>query len=477
MIKRMTKTTNWWNSLISTLWFVPTLFVATGIALAILLVATDYFIGSPLKALPAFFDIQPSAARDIMAVVAGSSITVAGTVFSITIIALTLASTQFSPRILRNFMRDAGNQAVLGALIGIFAYCIVVLRTIRDGGGEPKFEFVPATAVFFGVIFALCGVGCLIYFIHHVAISIQATSIISSIANETITEIRKTFPKTIESANISSREGKLLAEKPAMTISADLSGYVQNVDAEQLIKLAEKLQIVLKMQRRIGQFTIEGLPVLEIYHEKSQIDLEDRKLVELKEAYDIGTFRTIEGDPAFGLRQIVDIALKALSPAINDSTTAITCVDYLTAIMIRIAERPSCPSFLFSNGELRLVMEAQRFEDFFDLAYNQIRQNAGGNVAVILRLLNSVNILSKINVNLAIEEERRERYEIMQTQARLLFELAEKTVGSVEDLQPVQRYYLRVKKSLNERNSKPEFQSLSAKSKKGQTKSALSDPF
>ena len=449
----MTKTKNLWNRVVSTLWFVPTVFAVSGVLLGILLVAYDYFIGSPFQFLPLFFGVQASGARDILAVIAGSSITVAGTVFSITIVALTLASTQFSPRILRNFMRDSGNQAVLGALVGIFAYCIVVLRTIREGI-DAQNDFVPSTAVFFAVIFGFCGIGCLIYFIHHVATSIQATSIIALIANDTIREIRRTFPNECEIGKPDKKTSELLRKPPVTAVVSDSSGYVQNADSEALSKIAESFDIVLKMQRRIGQFTIEGLPILEIYSHDPSFKLSEEAVSEMRAAYDISSFRTVEGDVAFGLRQIVDIALKALSPAINDSTTAITCIDYLTAVMILIANRPSCASHLYENGKLRLLIEQQCFEDFFDLAFNQIRQNAGGNVAVILRQLNSVNILSKVNVNLPFRDERKERHLIMQTQARLLYELALETIRADADIQVVKRYYERVEKSLNERKAK-----------------------
>ena len=190
----MTKTKNYWNSLIATLWFVPTLLVAGGVFLALLFVGIDYFIGGQLGYFPRLFGVQPSGARDMLAVIAGSAITVAGTAFSITIVALTLASTQFSPRILRNFMRDTGNQVVLGLLVGVFAYCIIVLRTIREGGDDPNSDFVPSVAVVFGVVLGLAAIGSLIYYIHHIASSIQATSIIALISEETIAEIRRTFP-------------------------------------------------------------------------------------------------------------------------------------------------------------------------------------------------------------------------------------------------------------------------------------------
>ncbi len=447
----MTKARNYWNSLVATLWFVPALLVAGGIALALLLVGADYFIGSQLGYFPDWFGVQPSGARDVLAVIAGSSITVAGTAFSITIVALTLASTQFSPRILRNFMRDTGNQVVLGILVGVFAYCIVVLRTIRDGGDNPSADFVPSLSVVFGVFLGLVSIGSLIYYIHHIAASIQATSIIAFITEETIAEIRKTFPVLPKENKIDEPTKKRLEEKDYFTVNSNIIGYVQNADTTGLVEIAERYDLILKMQRRIGQFTIRDLPLLYVFPNDELFKLSPEIENKMRDAYDIGTYRTVEGDVAFGLRQIVDIALKALSPSINDSTTAVTCVDYLTAVLSALAKRPSCPSNVFKNGNLRLIIEQQKFEDFFDLAFNQIRQNAAGNVAVILRQLNSINILSKINLELKDEEERAERHELMKQQAALLFDLARASVKAEQDLETVTRYYNRVQKSLAER--------------------------
>ena len=450
----MTKSKNYWNSLVATLWFVPALLVVSSIILALFFVGIDYLIGDRLGYFPRLFGVQPSGARDMLAVIAGSAITVAGTAFSITIVALTLASTQFSPRVLRNFMRDTGNQIVLGLLVGIFAYCIIVLRTIRDGGDNSSADFVPSVAVMFGVVLGLVAIVSLIYYIHHIAASIQATSIIAHITEETIREIRRTFPVLPDTSEMDEKTEKRINGADFLTVTADTNGYVQNADTTALIKLAEENDLILKMQRRIGQFSIKDLPILHVFPDRKKFKLSPKLEIKLRDTYDIGTYRTVEGDPAFGLRQIVDIALKALSPSINDSTTAIICVDYLTAILSVLAKRPSCPSNIFKNGKLRLIVEQQRFEDFFDLAFNQIRQNAKGNVAVILRQLNSINILSKMNLELVCEDERAERHDLMIHQAALLYDLAMETVKAEDDLNTVTRYYARVQKSLAERKQK-----------------------
>jgi uncharacterized membrane protein len=444
----MTKTQNFWKGLTATLWFIPALLAVCGGLLGLLMVAVDYYAGS-LGYFPHFLDVQPSGARDMLAVVAGSMITVAGTVFSITIVALTLVSTQFSPRILRNFIRDTGNQVVLGAFVGIFAYCIVVLRTIRENGaGDGGVGFVPSIAVAFGVVFGLSGIGFLIYFIHHVATSIQATSIISQIADETVSEIEENYALRYDEKQYDAQITAGLRVKKWHKIPSAETGYLQNADTDALFELARKHDLIVQMRRRVGEFTIHGLPLLQVSPRGEDFAPDEKLIAEFNAAYAIGNFRTVEGDVAFGLRQIVDISLKALSPAINDTTSALSCIDYLTAILVCLAKRPSRPPLYFCEDELRLVVNQQRFEDYFDLAFNQIRQNASGNVAVILRLLYALEVLGKANQNFNDEDERTERHDLLETQARLLFGLAERTIGADSDLQAVERHYNHVKETL-----------------------------
>ena len=443
----MTKAQNYWKRLTSTLWFIPTLLTLGGALLGLLLVAFDYYFDTRIDSFSKFWEVQPSGARDMLAVVAGSMITVAGTVFSITIVALTLASTQFSPRILRNFMRDSGNQIVLGVFVGIFAYCIVVLRTIRESDNESA-NFVPTLAVAVGVVLGLVGVGFLIYYIHHIGTSIQATSIISQIAAETTREIEKNYLSEYAEKKY---DTQIIAELPAMNwrkIPSTETGYVQNADTDALLVLAEKYDLVVQMRRRVGEFTVKDLPLLQIASENADFTINKNLISEFNEAYDIGDFRTVEGDVAFGIRQIVDISLKALSPAVNDTTTALSCIDYLTAILVSLAKCASPPPLYFAGKKLRLVVNPQRFEDYFDLALNQLRQNSSGNVAIILRLLNVVEVLGKMNQNFADQTERQERHGLLETKARLLLEQAERTIRADSDLQTVIGRFNHVKETL-----------------------------
>ena len=151
-------------------------------------------------------------------------------------------------------MRDTGNQVVLGMLVGIFAYCIIVLRTIRDGGDNPSADFVPSNAVFFGIILGFVGIVCLIYYIHHIAISIQATSIVALIARETIREIRENYPSPEDRpGNRGQVRGTICLSGAFLTIDSSVTGYIQNVDTRQLVALAEENDLVVQMQRRVGR--------------------------------------------------------------------------------------------------------------------------------------------------------------------------------------------------------------------------------
>lgn len=188
-----------WIEVRSSLWFVPGLLVLTAIGLALGLVEVDLTFAQQLQAQrwQPLLNTGAEGARGMLTAIAGSMITVAGVVFSMTIVTLSLASTQYTPRILRNFMRDRANQIVLGIFVAIFAYCLIVLRTIRGGAEKDGAGFVPLLAVAFAMLLALLSIGCLIFFIHHVATSIQASSILSAIAQQTMRAIETLFPKEL----------------------------------------------------------------------------------------------------------------------------------------------------------------------------------------------------------------------------------------------------------------------------------------
>jgi uncharacterized membrane protein len=241
----------------------PTLMVAASVALAVALVETDSAVSDRwLAHWPRLFGATPEGARPLLATIAGSMMTVMGVTFSMTLVALALASSQYTSRILRNFMRSRVTQSTLGIFAGIFVYCLIVLRTIRSGVGEAV--FVPGVALFFAFVLALGGVGVLIYFIHHIASSIQASSIIASVAEETIAATDRLFPAKLghapdddldqapQSLAEQSLDQRIWHPMPAKT-----DGYIQDVDTAALLRLARDKNAVVRMERGVGEFIVQ----------------------------------------------------------------------------------------------------------------------------------------------------------------------------------------------------------------------------
>lgn len=438
MIKKLH---HWWQEKRSSFWFVPAVMVLDAVILATVLIIVD--VNADLQIVerwPLLFGAGAAGARGLLTAVASSMITVAGVVFSITLVAISLTSSQYTSRVIRNFMRNRVNQVVLGVFVGIFAYCLVVLRTIR-GGDEGA--FVPSLAVLGGLFLAFVGIAFLIYFIHHISRSIQASSIIASAAQETISAVDHLFPEegTDEDRgkDTDSSSGMPSVHPSWIAIPAMETGYIESIEMKALLDAARKHDTVLRMERSIGEFVVEGTPLVSV---SGPFEPDDRITDGMNEIYVISRQRTVEQDPAFGIRQIVDIALKALSPGINDTTTAVICVDYLSAILIRLAPRKIAASNLTDQGELRVITRSTSFGNMLAQAFEQIRQNAAGNVAVMLRMLDALQTIA----NLTTSQIRRRA---IREQVQCIAELAERTIKSPHDLTEFENCLERVSEAIN----------------------------
>jgi uncharacterized membrane protein len=386
----ITKLHHWWEEMRCSFWFIPAMNVLGGAGLAVILIAVDINFELHLdKKWPLIFGSGAAGARGLLSTVAGSMITVAGVVFSITIVALT--TSQYTSRVLRNFMRDRFTQLVLGVFVGIFAYCLVVLRTIR-GGDEGA--FVPSLAVLGGLVLAFVGIAFLIFFIHHISISIQASNIIAIAAEETITAVDQLFPKGLgeghEDDDGEDNHILSLAEQSWSAVLALKTGYIENCDGNALLDMARKRGTILRMERGIGEFVADGDTLVSV---ASPVGFDEEATAKLNAAYVISRQRTVQQDAGFGIRQIVDIAMKALSPGINDSTTAVMCVDYLGAILKRLAPREIVSPYRLDGGTLRLITRGYSFESLLAEAFDQIRENAEGNFAVLNRQLQALKTI------------------------------------------------------------------------------------
>jgi len=427
-----------WSNLRSSFWFVPSLIVVNSIVFAVVLIEADS-AGSDqwLSQWPRLFGAGAEGARQILSTLAGSMMTVMGITFSMTLLALTLASSQYTSRILRNFMRSRVTQVTLGLFAGIFVYCLIVLRTIR--GGEA--EFVPSLAVFFAFVMAIGGTGVLIFFIHHIASSIQASSIIGSIAHETIAVIDRLFSeKPGHGPDEDAGQDQVLRSLDKRTwyaVPAAVSGYVQSVDNDALLGLARDRKTIVRMERGIGAFVVQNtaLASLALTYPPDQ-----EMIAALNSAYGISRHRTIDQDPAFGIRQIVDMALKALSPGVNDTSTAVMCVDYLTAILTRLTVRQFPPFHRYDGEVLRLITIVPTFEGLLAEAFDQIRCNAEGNAAIMARMLGAIDTITSLTVS---PRNRR----ALDEQVQWIAELADRTIESTHDRARIERRLMHVREA------------------------------
>jgi len=437
----MNKLKQLWSNLRSTFWFLPFMIVLTSIVYAVVLIQTDYAGGDRwLARWPRIFGVGAEGARDMLSTLAGSMMSVMGITFSMTLLALTLASSQYTSRILRNFMRSRVTQVTLGIFAGIFVYCLIVLHTIRTGDAP----FVPSLAVFFAFVLAFGGIAVLIFFIHHIASSIQASSIIASVAHETNASIDRLFPAKREPGhdNAEGEENERLLpsldERTWFAVPAEVSGYIQSVDNDAILRLARGRRTIVRMEHGIGAFVVQdtALASLALTYPPDQ-----ETIVALNGAYSIGRQRTADQDPAFGIRQIVDMALKALSPGVNDTSTAVMCVDYLTAILARLACRQFPPSHRYEGETLRVIAIVPTFVGLLAEAFDQIRGSAAGNVAIMTRMLGAIDSIASLTVSPS-------RLRALDEQVQWIAELADRSIESTRDRARIERRLTQVRAAL-----------------------------
>ena len=372
-----------WQNLIYGLWFLPGLITALLFGLAVLLVRFDR--AARLDG-PFVFGGESDAARQILAVIAGSIITVAGVTFSLTIVVLQLVSSQFSPRVLRNFLGDRVTQLTAGAFIGIFVYCLLVLRAVRDDGAGGE-EFVPHLGVAVAIGLGLSAFALLLVFIHHMAQSIRVSNLASWIGRDTIRAIERLYPDPYTPAAPENTEdviGEWEAEGPPGLVFSDHSGFVQKISVEDLVRELHARCVRLYLEICPGDFVTEKTPLAEIWpHEAA----DEQTALAVSHAVNVADERDMGQDAAFGIRQLADIAMKAMSPAINDPTTAATCIGYMRAAIARLAERALPDEVLgFPDRQIELIARRREFVEFLE-AFVEVGRYASRDTRVAAAVL------------------------------------------------------------------------------------------
>lgn len=336
----------------------------------------------------------------------------------LTMVALSLASSQLGPRLLRNFMRDIANQVVLGTFVATFLYCLLVLRTIRRAD---EVAFVPHLSV---------SIGLLIYFIHHVSVSIQADEVVARVGRELEAGIDILFPGQLgqPGSGVLSAPGDAALpaafEREARPVAALEDGYLQLIDADALMALACREDLLLRLERRPGHYLVRGQTMVMVWPGERVTEA----LVErLNDAFVLGNQRTATQDVEFSFQQLVEIAVRALFPGINDPFTAIACVDRLGSALSSLARRVLPSALRFdAHGRLRLVAPGYTFAGIVDAAFNQIRQSVPSNPAMAIRLLDAIT-------QIAGQAQHAQHADCLQRQADMIIRGAREAVPEAED--------------------------------------------
>ena len=430
------KLSKWWDSLNSSFWFVPSLMVGLAIGLSFFTIGIDHRLESDIISDVSWvYSLGPSGSRAVLSAIAGSMVSVATTAFSITIVALQLASSQFGPRLLRNFMQDTGNQVVLGTFISTFVYCLMVLRTVNESEGR---EFVPHVAVTCAIGLAIASIGVLIYFLHHAASSIQVDNVIKAVGEDLEHAIQRLFPETTEHSFLSQPETAAIDlptdfNRHSYPVNARGDGYLQALDDGQLMQIAIEHELIIQVQSRAGRFVVQGSALARVFPKgkvnkalKSQID----------GAFVLGSKRTNQQDLEFSINQLVEIAVRALSPGINDPFTAIRCIDQISATLCRLARRDIPSSYRYDEqNQLRLAMPSLTFVDVTDAAFNQIRQYGRSSVAVTIRLLAAIAVIAPFTYRAADRA-------ALRRQAQMIERGSQTAITEELDRQDIQAQYL-----------------------------------
>ncbi len=434
MIRRLARGSEWRRDVLRTnLWLVPSLEVLAAVVLFAITYAVDRLAYDGAITLPGWtLSGSPDAARQILTAIAAAVITVVGVVFSIVIVALTLTSTQFGPRMLRNFIRDRGTQLTLGTFVATFVYAVLALGSIGQGGHG---NFVPHLSITITLGLMVADLAVLIYFLHHIAIQIQLPQVIAGIAGDLAQaiELQAGDPTVSADAQYSALLTAAL-DGQGGTVVAPRSGYLQYIHHRTLIRIAAQQAAVIHLRYRPGHFLVQGHAYATVWPAEAAV-LVAR---ELARAHVTGPYRTLAQDVSFGIDQLVEICIRALSPAVNDTFTALTCIDWIGDSLCKVTGRWQ-PTRVYrdAGGAVRVIATQTTYQRLVQRAFEKVRQAGRGMPAVMIRQLDA---LAKIAERAAEPQDR----QVLLDQAAMIQRLSVASVGEAADRADIQRAYQHV---------------------------------
>lgn len=405
----------WWR-VRDSLWLIPALLVAIATLLAAGLVELDSLHSIDLaRRWPRLFGAGADGSRGLLTAIATTMLTVAGTMFSITLAVLSLAASQYSPRVLRSFISDRPTQLVLGYFVAVFVYCLVVLRTIQGGDDG----FVPSLAVLTGIVLAFVAVAALVFFIHRLSSSIQPSAILERIGAGTAAAIANLFPGEMGAEAAEEVVPEAFGAGPWTAVAALRTGYVVSVENEALLAFARSQGRLLRMDLGVGDFAIAGQALASL---QGGAPVGEKARAALDRCYAFDRQRSLEQDVAFGLQQIADVALRALSPGINDQTTAVMCIDRLTVLFAQLARRRIETPLRRDEEALRVIARGPSFAGLLQAVLPDLAENAAGRFPVLARLLDALERVGR-------ETRHAERRAALRCQLQSMAECVRRTVA------------------------------------------------
>ncbi len=406
------------------LFFFPALFVAAAIVLAQVMLEVDARLS--LASVPSYMRFTVDSARELLATVAGATVTVTGVVFALTALSVQLASSQFSPRVVRGFLRDGAIQAGIGFMAGTFTYSLVVLRAVRStDGGEPT-DVVPNLSTALALVLAIGVVIAILAYVDHTAQSLQATQLIGRVTRGTVALVRRRFPEAGTSeapAAVRTEVGDGLGQR----LAAPRSGWVQQIDEAELLRGLPPGGVV-RVDVRVGSFVHQQKRLATVWAVDPKPGQPEKRLVE---GFAIGRIRTMQQDVEFGIRQLVDIALRALSPGVNDATTAYECMVHLGEVLYEILRRDLPPAAVAGDDGRRLMRPHELTQaEYVHQAIDQVRANCADMPDLCVGLLHVLTDVARELEDLGLAD----RVEPLRLQGRLVRAGAEASSALPHDL-------------------------------------------
>lgn len=423
-----------WQGLTGSFWFVPMFIILFSIVLATVLILVDRTVDiQSIEYLNSILTESADSARSVLSTISGAMIGVAGTVFSITLVALTLASSQFGSRLLKNFMHERLNQVVLGTYISTYVYCLIILNVVKDNDAQ---VFIPTLSILVAILAAIGNIVLLVIFIHSISISIQADKVVSDISISLMQNIERIFYEELEGEDDSAGhdtkdlDSYLEEFSNSVILHSSRNGYLQYVHNQSLFKAAISNEYLIVSHHRVGSYIVKGEPLLSLY---SKNEFTQESSTDFKGNFVMGNSRAPQQDAEHSIHQMVEIACRALSPGINDPFTAIACIDNLTSTLCYLTKVKFPSRYKFDDeGQLRYAFKPLTYQGMLDAAFLQIRQFSKGSPAVVIRLMEAMIKIHKFTPHSIHKKAVKEH-------AEMILKVAEDSFEESHDLEDMRR--------------------------------------